>query len=314
MNERAMEELTDRIAVVTGGASGLGRAFGERFVDAGMKVVLADIEGTALDATVTDLKAAGGEVAGVVCDVSNHQSVVDLAAEVDSFFGPPQVVCLNAGVRMGAPRILNTSDQDKDADESKGAGDLPEASGGRGPGGLLAETTMADWTWVLGVNLWGVIHGVDVFLPGMRKRNEGHVVFTASMAGHHVYPAMGSYAASKYAVVAIAETLQVELLEAGSAVGVTCLCPGLVSTNIFTSERNRPGDLATSDVEPLSAEEEAHQEMVLKWLLANGHEPSSVAELVHQAIVANTFWVLPDDSHFQALADRLDSIKEQRSP
>ena len=208
-----MDDLTNRVAVITGGASGMGRAFSQRFAEAGMKVVVADVEAPPLEETVEQLSDSGAEIIGIVCDVSDHSAVLELKTRTEEAFGPAQVVCLNAGV---------------------------------GAGGTLAETTLSDWKWVVDVNLWGVVHGVDVFLPGLRERNEGHIVFTASVAGHYSFPRLGPYAATKYGVVAIAETLHAELREEASAVGVTCLCPGLVSTNIFDSERNRPETLTLS--------------------------------------------------------------------
>ena len=165
-----MDDLTGRVAVVTGGASGMGRAFANRFAQAGMRVVVADVEEPALDQAVAELQSAGAKALGVVCDVGDHSAVVELGDRTEEAFGPPQVLCLNAGIGVSGP---------------------------------LAEASMADWKWVIDVNLWGVIHGLDVFLAGLIGRDEGHVIFTASVAGHYSFPHLGPYAATKYGVVAL---------------------------------------------------------------------------------------------------------------
>jgi NAD(P)-dependent dehydrogenase (short-subunit alcohol dehydrogenase family) len=275
-----MDDLTGRVAVVTGGASGMGRAFADRFARAGMKIVVADVEEAALAGAVTELKASGAAVVGVVCDVSDHKAVVDLGSSVSEAFGPPQVICLNAGV---------------------------------GTSGSLAKTTIADWEWVVGVNLWGIIHGLDVFLSGLRERNEGHVVITASVAGHLAFPRLGPYSATKFAAVVIAETLYAELVGDGSAVGVTCLCPGFVSTNVFTSERNRPEVLANRVVEPFGDGKVADREAFLEWIRANAVQPAEVAEMVYRAVLEGTFWVFTEED-MSAVTARHQSIRERSNP
>lgn len=275
-----MDDLTGRVAVITGGASGIGRAFADRFARAGMKIVVSDVEEPALTRAVSELKASGAAVVGVVCDVSDHKAVVDLGASVSEAFGPPQVICLNAGV---------------------------------GTSGSLAKTTIADWEWVLGVNLWGIIHGLDVFLSGLRERNEGHVVITASVAGHLAFPRLGPYSATKFAAVVIAETLHAELVGDGSSVGVTCLCPGFVSTNVFTAGRNRPEVLANSGVEHSGDAKAAEREAFLEWIRANAVQPAEVAEMVHRAVLEGMFWVFTEDE-ISAVTARHQSIRERSNP
>ena len=276
-----MEDLTDRVAVITGGASGMGRAFAQRFAEAGMKVVVADVEAPPLEEAVDQLSDFGAEAIGTVCDVSDHSAVLELKHRTEEAFGPAQLVCLNAGV---------------------------------GAGGTLAETTLSDWKWVVDVNLWGVVHGVDVFLPGLRERNEGHIVFTSSVAGHYSFPRLGPYAATKYGVVAIAETLHAELREEDSAVGVTCLCPGLVSTNIFDSERNRPEILTNPTPNAPPEEELAMREAFLEWVRANALAPSEVAEMVHRSVLNRTFWLFTDEEHLPAITARHAAIVREEDP
>jgi len=259
----------------------MGRAFANRFAQAGMRVVVADVEEPALDQAVAELQSAGAKALGVVCDVGDHSAVVELGARTEEAFGPPQVLCLNAGIGVSGP---------------------------------LAEVSMTDWKWVIAVNLWGVIHGLDVFLPGLIGRDEGHVIFTASVAGHYSFPHLGPYAATKYGVVAIAETLHAELRAEGSKVGVTCLSPGLVSTNIFSSERNRPEVLTNPSAEPRPEEELAMREAFLEWVQANALQPEEVAEMIHRAVLDGTFWVFTDDEHRSAISDRHAAIREREEP
>ena len=276
-----MHEVEGKVAVITGGASGLGLAFAHRFAAAGMKVVLGDIEIAALDNAVDGLRDVGAEVLGVRCDVSNAASVHDLARAVNESFGAAHVVCLNAGVATSGP---------------------------------LNEQSLADWEWVLGVNLMGIVHGLDAFLSGLVERDEGHVVITASVAGHTAYPTLGPYSATKHAAVAIAETLYNELMSSGSQVGVTALCPGFVDTKIFDSSRNRPEHLAVTLPEPESAENQLVRAAFLEMIDAEAPKPHTVADLVHDAILDRTFWVFTDEQHLEGIGHRHAEIKEQRNP
>ena len=276
-----MKDLNGKVAVITGGASGLGKAFAHKFGAAGMKLALADVEVPVLEETVTDLRSKGIEVIGIPCDVSKAESVKNLYESVLSEFDAVHLLCLNAGVTSAGP---------------------------------IVESSLEEWKWVLGVNLYGIIHGLDTFLPELVKQNEGHVVMTASIAGHTSFANMASYNASKHATVTIAETLFAEMKEAGSDVGVSCLCPGFVSTNIFTSDRNKPEKMQTSLTEPPSQEEVTQREAALEWLRANALQPGFVADLVHDAVVEKKFWIFTEESHTHAVKARHSEIQERRDP
>ena len=270
-----MKELNGETALITGGASGIGLSTGKRLAEAGMKVVLADIEIPVLEEAVAELKELGFEAMGVYCDVSDMASVEEMKNQVEETFSNPKVVCLNAGVGFGSP---------------------------------LSEATISDWEWVVGVNLWGIINGLHTFLPAIREMNEGHIVITASIAGHVSVPNLGPYSATKFAAVSIAETLRQELLTENSGVGVSCLCPGFVSTNIWNSERNRPENLLNKSLDDLTEEELLQREAFMEWISSNAKEPSEVAELVHQAILDDRFWIFTDGQHLEGIKSRHSSI------
>ena len=205
-----MERLRDRVAVVTGAASGIGLALSERFAAEGMRVVMADVETTALAPAAERVRAAAPAVLAVRVDVSRAEDVERLARETYAAFGAAHVVCNNAGVAVIS---------------------------------AVHEQTLADWQWVMGVNLWGVIHGVHAFLPRMLAGgDEGHIVNTASMAGLTTAPFMSIYDVTKHGVVALSESLYKELELSGALVGVSVVCPGLINTNIIRSARNRPAE------------------------------------------------------------------------
>lgn len=202
-----MQDLAGKVAVVTGGASGIGRAIARRLVAEGMTVVLADIEQQALDAAATEIGAIG-----IRTDVTAFDSMQALADEVRRRFGAVHMFCNNAGVASTA---------------------------------RIADMALSDWQWLLGVNLWGVIHGIKAFLPLLKANREGgHLVNTASTSGLHVTPELGGYTVSKFAVMALSETLALELQADDAKVGVTILCPGPVSTQLGSSQRNRPAALS----------------------------------------------------------------------
>ncbi len=258
-----MENLSGKVAVITGGASGIGRAMASRFAADGMHVVIADIEQGPLDATAAELG-----VLGIRTDVSSAESVAALATTVIERFGAVHVLCNNAGV---------------------------------GGGGEIAGLSLDDWRWVIDVNLWGVVHGLHYFMEHLLANTDGgHIVNTASMAGLTAWPGIGPYNATKYAVVGISETLALELQ--GTAVGVSVLCPGLVNTNIFTSQRNKPAELR-SNTPNLQAR--AANEGLLREL---GIDPSTVADLVAHAVRNDQFWILTHREMLPALHARHERL------
>ena len=203
-----MKELKGKVAVITGAASGIGRALADRCVQEGMKAVLADVEVDALAKAEAGLKASGATVLAVPTDVSQARSVAALAQKTLEAFGAVHLLCNNAGVGSEA---------------------------------AIWESTLEEWEWVMGVNLWGVIHGVRAFVPIMLAQDtECHIVNTASMAGLISGPGLGAYKVTKHAVVSLSETLHHELAERAAKVRVSVLCPGFVNTRIMESARNRP--------------------------------------------------------------------------
>ena len=273
-----MENLENKVAVVTGAASGMGLAFAHRFARAGMNVVLSDIEAPPLDAAVAEVGEHGTDVLGVITDVSDGDAMDELAAATFAAFGTAHVVCNNAGV-----------------------------AGGITAGGI----DVANWKWVIDVNLWGVIHGHRVFLPRLMQQNEGHIVNTASMAGH--FPGHSAYTASKWAVVGITMGLHRNLTETGSQVGVSCLCPGWVRTGIMESDRNMPEWAAPHAL----AEPTDDQDLAMAFIkesIESGMEPDEVADLVHDAVVDRAFWIFPHPAMVEMLADKHASIMENRNP
>jgi NAD(P)-dependent dehydrogenase (short-subunit alcohol dehydrogenase family) len=271
-----MEALSGKVAVITGAASGIGRAVAVRAAAEGMKVVLADIEEEALAATARSLSDSGAQVLAVVTDVSDASSVEALRDRALAKFGTVHVVHNNAGVANG---------------------------------GLLWTITETDWRWILGVNLWGVIHGIRAFVPLLVEQGEGHVVNTASMAGLLSPPLMGPYCVTKHAVVTMSEILYRDLQLVGSAVGVSVLCPGFVRTGISESKRNRPlwapapEESGSEEIRALSAQQ-----------VADGIDPAVVADHVLDAVRANSFYVLTHPEYDTALELRMRDILERRAP
>lgn len=271
-----MQDLQGKVAVVTGGASGIGLAVARRLAAEGMRLVLADIEEPALKEAADDL-ATTAEVLAVVTDVSESASVAELRDRALDRFGAVHLVHNNAGV---------------------------------GAGGLLWEVSEEDWRWVLGANLWGVVHGIRTFVPLLVAQGEGHVVNTASLAGLVSAPFMGPYNASKHAVVTISETLAKDLRAVGSPVGVSVLCPGFVRTAIDRSERNRPAWApAPADAPGYEPLQEA-----LRQLVAGGIDPVGVAERVVEAVRGDEFYILTHEESRPAVAARMHDILEGRPP
>jgi NAD(P)-dependent dehydrogenase (short-subunit alcohol dehydrogenase family) len=268
-----MRELRGKVAVVTGGASGIGLALVERFLAEGMKVVAADVEEPALGKEVARLAQAGADVLGVRTDVRDPGSVHALADETLRRHGAVHVVCNNAGVA---------------------------------PTGPMLDASPADWRWVIEVNVLGVAHGVHVFAPLLRAQGEGHIVNTASEAGLVSTPLLGAYVASKHAVVGLSESLYHEL--AGTGVGVSVLCPNLVRTRIFHSERNR-GDAAD-----LTPRQQAAIAPLREMIQQRGIAPAGVAERVVEAIRADRFWIFTHPETRRHARRRFDDIEADRNP
>lgn len=276
-----MQDFAGKTAVVTGAASGIGRGLAERFAAAGMRVVLADVEERPLREVEESLLERGVEALAVRTDVRRLESIEELRDRAVEAFGKVHVLCNNAGV---------------------------------GSGGLTWLTTQADWEWVLGVNLWGVIHGVRTFLPGMLEHGEdGHIVNTASMAGLVSGPFMAPYNVSKYGVVALSETLLHELRMVQAKIGVSVLCPGFVNTNIADSARNRPEDLPASPP-PVTSEGGPPRADVMRNMLASGMPPAELAEKVFRSIEEGRFYILTHPELKDAIRARFEAIIDERDP
>jgi NAD(P)-dependent dehydrogenase (short-subunit alcohol dehydrogenase family) len=283
-----MEHLEEKVAVVTGGGSGIGRAVATQLADAGMHVVVADIQQDALEATVADLVAAGHRAIGVRTDVSDGASVEALTEATVAEFGAVHLVHNNAGVGVGGPVWTHTE---------------------------------RDWQWVLGVNLWGVIHGIRSFVPRMLEQGgPAHVVNTASMAGLISVPYLGAYNVSKHGVVTLSETLHRDLRLAGAEVGVSVLCPGLVMTNIFESQRNRPEDLADdagssglSALLDVAGDSSATEDAI--GAFGQILSPDEVGAAVVDAVREDRFYILTHPESTEALVrTRSHDIVEARHP
>ena len=258
-------DLKGRTAVVTGGASGIGRALILRFARDGANVVVADVDEPGTVAVAGEAQALGVKALAVRTDVSDLAQVEALAARAFETFGGVHVICNNAGVA---------------------------AWGG------IESATHRDWQWVLGVNLWGVIHGIEAFVPRMIARGEpGHIVNTASMAGLIASKGLGVYNTSKYAVVGLSETLAKDLRP--YRIGVSVLCPLGVQTRIRDSERNRPAALRNEHVEPATPVE----------LIGRSLAPDAVADMVLAAIHANELYVITHDESLEPLRRRFERLE-----
>ncbi len=272
-----MYDVDGKTAVVTGAASGMGLAMAHSFADAGMSVVLADIEADRLDAAVNDLTAAGRRAIGVTTDVSVEAQIQALAQAALDEFGAIHVVANNAGV---------------------------------GIGGAVEEMSLDDWKWVIDVDLWSVIYGVRTFLPILKEQGEGHITATSSMAGLVSGPVLGAYHVAKHGVVALMDTVRIELKIAKSPVRASVLCPGPVDTAITTSSRNRPDDLPEHET---SVQEEKFWNN-LSDELARGMDPAEVGDLVLDAVRNERFWILTHPNEFIPLVERrLQAIKSDHA-
>jgi NAD(P)-dependent dehydrogenase (short-subunit alcohol dehydrogenase family) len=280
-----MKNFAGKVVVITGGASGLGRAFANTALERGMKIVLADVEGNSLELAATELRAQGAEVLSMLCDVRKGPQVQALADAAMKRYGAVHLVFNNAGV---------------------------------GSGGLIWENSEADWEWVLGVNLWGVIHGVRIFTSLMLELAqhdatfEGHIVNTASMAGLLNAPTLGVYNVSKHAVVALSETLYHDLQLVEAPIGASVLCPYFVPTGISQSHRNRPADVRMDARPTLS--QLAAQAMTQKAVESGKVSAAQVAQMTFEAISAGQFYIYSHPDALAGVAERMDEIVHHRNP
>ena len=271
-----MELEAGKVAVVTGSASGIGFALAERFARAGMHVVLADIEAGALDAAAERIAAHGVETLAVVTDVSLEPAVQALATAAVERFGAVHLVCNNAGV-------------------------MSKADAWAGP--------LSGWEWVMGVNFWGIVHGIRAFLPVLVESGGGHIVNTASIAG--LMPGFGaSYDASKHAVVALTEDLFLDMRLSPVPIGVSVLCPGWVRTELMTSERNWTGEGTVPGDSVTFAVIGHHVERAL----AEATTPAAIADAVAEAVIDDRFWVLPHDDFLDLAVARWELVAQKLDP
>lgn len=279
-----MKELSGKVAVVTGAASGIGRAMAERFAAEGMKVVLADVEKSALARAEAEMKAAGSSVMAVPTDVSRPGDVEALARRTIDAFGAVHVLCNNAGV---SPVM-----------------------------GASWELTEADWQWVLGVNLWSVIHGIRAFVPIMLKQDgEGHIVNTASMAGLvGGGPWWSTYGVAKHGVVNLSESLHRELAAAGSRIKVSVLCPAWVKTQLMDADRNRPPALRNAPGTSGTPPQAALMEQAVRQFVGGGTDPAEIAAMVVDAIRNEKVYILPHPEWKEQIRTRMEGIIEERNP
>ncbi len=267
-----MEHLTDKVAVITGGASGIGFATARRLASRGVRLVVADIEESALDWAATELAATGTTVERVVCDVGDLKAVQHLADTAFEKMGAVHIVFHNAGVAVGGP---------------------------------IAEMQHSDWEWTLRVNLWGPIHGVEAFTQRMIAQGQGgHMLFTASFAGLVPNVGLGPYCVSKYGVVALAEVLRRELR--AHDIGVSVLCPMRVATNIEHSERNRPGELGGPEASPPVLDQGEDNQNLAGRVLA----VDDVAAQVVDAVVANRLYIRPHEESRTPIRRRFERIDQ----
>ncbi len=273
--------LKNKVAVITGAASGIGAAIAERCANEGMKVVLADIEEESLISIEKRLKSLGVETLAIVCDVSKEEDIITLSEKTIEAFGEVNLLFNNAGVTTG---------------------------------NLLWKNTTADWQWAIGVNIWGVINSTKTFVPIMLKQdNECNIINTASMAGLTAGPVNGLYSLTKHAIVSFSESLYYDLKVAKAKINVSVLCPAFVNTRIMDCERNRPSSL----INPSSSKEtKGFSELgqKLRKLLSEGMSPKEVADEVFDAIQKNKFYIITHKEFKDGVKQRMEDILNENNP
>jgi NAD(P)-dependent dehydrogenase (short-subunit alcohol dehydrogenase family) len=280
-----------KTAVITGAASGIGLAAAERFLKAGMKVVIADIDADSIEKQVSRLKFEGHPVEGKVTDVTSESSVRELAEFTQSKFGNIHILFNNAGIGGGA------------ADDKS-----------------LWEASISDWKWVLDINVWGVIHGIRVFTPLMLAHGqEGHIINTASKAGLTFGTSL--YSTSKHTVLALTEALYVQLKQMNSKLAVSVLCPGAVNTNLNSnSNRIRPVNTQPDEISNLSNQDKSFQstnfmstyQNTVQTRMAAGLEPAEMAEILMQGLETVDFYILPNRLEDAGVKERFKNIQARK--
>lgn len=271
-----MQEFSGKVAVVTGGASGIGFGIAAHAAREGMRVVLADIDADALERAASEIRAMGADVLAVPTDVARAESVAALAERTIATYGGVHLLVNNAGVVSGGP---------------------------------LWERTLADWEWVMGVNLWGVVHGIRSFVPLMlAQESGGYIVNTASAAGLVTAPSLGIYTVTKHAVVAISETLSAQLAQRGGTVKTSVLCPMWVNTRLVESERHRPAALRNASPSSIGAGPAPAEVEAIRQFIESGKSPDEIADAVFAAIRDERFYILPHPEVAPLVRRRMEGI------
>lgn len=278
-----MKDFKGKVAVITGGASGIGLSIAEQAARRGMKIVLADVEQAALDLAAAKLEAMGATVMGVKTDVTDPEQMKALATRTVEAFGGVQLLVNNAGVG--------------------------------GVAGSFLDSDLDTWQWVINVNMWGVVHGLHAFARIMAKQNEGHIVNTASVAGLMTTANMSAYTVSKHAVVALSEALYIEFQNEGIDVGISALCPSYVVSNINSSDRNRPNLLVDDLSDEARAAREANRDRVKEFVSSIGMPAEEVGAVVFRGIENGDFYILthPEGSR-KEVQDRMQAIINGNKP
>ena len=281
-----MKDFKDKVAVVTGAASGMGLAFAHRFAEEGMAVVAADIESEPLAMAEAALKAKGGKVLAVRTNVMSEDDVNALADKAFSTFGNVHILCNNAGVAATAATLRSRP----------------------------WETPLSDWEWTWGVNFMGVLYGIRAFIPRMLENGEeGHIVNTASMAG--LLTGANPYNISKHSVVCLTEGIYKEFKGMGAKLSASVLCPGLIKTAILEAERNRPPELGEGTNLTAQRPEVQMFAAAFKAALDQGYEPEEVARQVFEAVRDDRFYIFPAQPNvLESVKTRMTDIIEQRNP